>query len=144
MDKWVKTAYAVRARYKNHLTGKQSYDPQAVLSAIDNSYTSNADDAQMAYTQEDINPWSLVVIENDGGILGGHLSAQLIQEMDGTIYGTYDPRLEQITDSVAADTYRGTVNGKGNPNKAYNVLGGESIYAQETSPVYLLTYAEVK
>lgn len=144
IGKWIKTAHAVRARYLNHLTGKQSYDPQAVLSAVDNAYTSNDDDAQVAYTQKDINPWGLVMIENSGGILGGHLSAQLVQEMDGTIYGTYDPRLEQITDSVAADTYRGTVNGAGNPNQAYNVISDESIYAQETSPIYLVTYAEVK
>lgn len=144
LNNWIKTAYAVQARYLNHLSKKSSYDPQAVLSAVDDAYTSNADDAQVAYTQENINPWALVVIENQGGILGGHLSAQLVQEMDGTTYGTYDPRIEQITDSVAADTYRGTVNGKGNPNVEYNALNDESIYSQETSPVYLVTYAEVK
>lgn len=144
LDQWIKLAHAVRARYLNHLTKKGSYDPQAVLSAVDKAFTSNDDDAQVAYTQEDINPWSLLMIENSGGILGGHLSAQLIQEMDGTIYGTYDPRIEQITDSVAANTYRGTVNGQGNPNDAYNVLSMESIYAQETSPIYLVTYPEVK
>ncbi len=144
IDQWIKTAYAVKARYLNHLSKKSSYDPQAVLSAVDNAYTSNADDAQVGFTQEDPNPWGILMIENDGGILGGHLSAQLVQEMDGTTYGTYDPRIEQITDSLSGGEYRGTVNGAGNPNEAYNVISMESIYAKETSPIYLVTYAEVK
>ncbi|HKK47170.1 MAG TPA: SusD/RagB family nutrient-binding outer membrane lipoprotein, partial [Balneolaceae bacterium] len=144
MDKWLKTAYAVKARYLNHLSKKSSYDPKAVLDAVDKAYTGNDDDAQVPYTQQDINPWGYVMIRNAGGVLGGHLSDQLVEEMDGTIYGNYDPRLEQITDSLSGGIYRGTVNGKGNPNKAYNVLSDKSIYAQRTSPIYLVTYAEVK
>jgi hypothetical protein len=144
MDKWLKTAYALKARYLNHLSKKSSYDPKAVLAAVDNAYTDNTDDAQVPYTSQDLNPWGYVMIRNAGGVLGGHLSDQLVEEMDGTIYGTYDPRLEQITDSLSGGTYRGTVNGKGNPNTAYNVLSDQSIYAKPTSPIYLVTYAEVK
>lgn len=143
MDKWLKTAYAVKARYLNHLSKKSSYDPQAVLDAVDKAYTSNDDDAQVPYTQQDLNPWGYVMIRNAGGVLGGFLSDQLVEEMDGTIYGNFDPRLAQITDTLSGGGYQGTINGKGSP-KDYNFLSDKSIYAQRTSPIYLVTYAEVK
>src|SRR3546814_9098911 len=37
---WIKTAYALKARHLNKITKKASYDPQAVLAALDNAYVS--------------------------------------------------------------------------------------------------------
>jgi hypothetical protein len=150
LAKWRKTAWALKARYLNHLTKKSSYDPTAVLSAVDNALTSNADDAQMDYTNDDdINPWHLVYLNQEGGILGGHLSEQLVKEMDGTLYGVFDPRLEvAITDSsnIEGDVppgYAGSRNGAG-AGEAYNHIEASGFYASEDAPILWMTYAEVK
>jgi len=150
LAKWRKTAWALKARYLNHLTKKDSYDPVAVLNAVDNALTSNADDAQMDYTNDDdLNPWHLVYLNQEGGILAGHLSEQLVKEMDGTLYGVVDPRLEAaITDSsnIEGDVppgYAGSRNGEG-AGEAYNHIEASGFYASEDAPILWMTYAEVK
>lgn len=147
---WRKTAWALKARYLNHQSKKSSYDPTAVLNAVDNALTSNADDAQMDYAgDDDLNPWHLVYLNQEGGILGGHLSEQLVKEMDGTLYGVFDPRLEvAITDSanIEGDVppgYAGSRNGQG-AGDAYNHIEASGFYASENAPIQWMTYAEVK
>jgi hypothetical protein len=152
LDKWKRTAWALKARYHNHLTKKAAYDASSVLSAVDNAMTSTADDAQMDYNNDPMeNPWYNVFEAQEGGILGGHLSEQLVKEMDGTIYGVFDPRLQvAITDSAdlegTGDTppaYAGTRNGEG-AGQFYNHLEGDKYYATQNAPILWITYAEVK
>lgn len=147
LEKWKKTAWALKARYRNHTTKKSAYDPQAVLSAVDSALTGNADDAQMDYTNDDdFNPWHDAYLAEDGGILQVHLSEQLVKEMDGTLYGVFDPRLEvAITDSAESDPtgYVGTRNGEGD-REAYNHLEASGYYATENAPIHWMTFAEVK
>ncbi len=154
IQKWLETAYALKARYLNHLSKKTSYDPQAVLSAASNAYQSNADDAQLTYTSANRNPWATVVLNNQTGTLGGFLSDYLVRAMadsahlsqptDTSIYGVYDPRLTVITDTLAGGKYNGTVNGKGSPNTPYNFITSDSWFAMDNSPIQLVTYSEVK
>jgi hypothetical protein len=147
LEKWKKTAWALKARYRNHLTKKSAYDPQAVLTAVDNALQGNEDDAQMDYTNDDdFNPWHDAYLEEEGGILQVHLSEQLVKEMDGTLYGVVDPRLEvAITDSAASDApgYVGTRNGEGD-RETYNHLEASGYYASENAPIHWMTFAEVK
>ena len=144
MQDWLKMAYSLKARYLNHLSEKSSYDPQAVINAAKNGFQSPSDDAELTYTQDKMNPWAVVVINNNIGILGGDLSAYLVNAMDGDYYNTFDPRLFAITDSLSGGVFRGTVNGKGTPNKAYNTLTANTFFAQKTSPIMIMTYSEVK
>ena len=151
LQKWRRTAWALKARYRNHLTKKDAYDPQTVLDAVDNAMQGNEDDAQMDYANDPAdNPWHNVFEEQEGGILGGHLSEQLVKEMDGTLYGPVDPRLQvAITDS--ADTegpsptplFAGSRNGEG-AGDFYNHIEGDRYYAAEDAPIFWITYAEVK
>jgi hypothetical protein len=106
MQKWLKMAYSLKARYLNHLSKKSSYDPQAVLNNVKNGFQSNKDDAQLSYTQDKMNPWAIVVINNSIGILGGDLSAYLVNAMDTTYYNTFDPRLFAMTDSLSGGDSR--------------------------------------
>ena len=152
LEKWKKAAWALEARYLNHRTEKSDYDPQAVLSALDNAFDSNADDAQMDYEDDPSNnPWHNVYLDEQGGILGGHLSEQLVKEMDGTLYGPLDPRLQTaITDSneteapeeSAAPAFAGNRNGAGSGD-FYNHLEPQ-YYASENAPILWITYAEAK
>ena len=148
LDRWVKTGYALRARTLNHYSETSQYDPTAVLAAVDQSFTSNADDATVAYFTEQINPWANLAIRNAGLILGGWLSEQTVQALDGTTFGVFDPRIEAYTDSLDDGTYVGTTNGAGRGSASESgersVLTTNTYYAARTAPVELITYAEVK
>lgn len=150
LDKWRKASWALTARYRNHLSKKSSYDPQAVLSAVDSAFASNDDDTQMDYGNDPSNnPWHNLFLDQEGGILAGHLSEQLVKEMDGTLYGVFDPRLQAaITDSSDTEgenppTYAGNRNGEGSGD-FYNHIEGDRYYATPTAPILWITYAEVK
>jgi hypothetical protein len=149
LEKWRKASWALEARYLNHLTKKSDYDPQAVLSAVGNAFERNADDAQMNYENDPSNnPWHNVYLNQEGGILGGHLSEQLVKEMDGSLYGVFDPRLQvAITDSTETEgddppLYAGNRNGAGSGD-FYNHLEPK-YYASEDAPILWITYAEMK
>ncbi|MEO6520110.1 MAG: SusD/RagB family nutrient-binding outer membrane lipoprotein [Mucilaginibacter sp.] len=146
---WLKTAYALKARLLNKVSKTATYDPAAVLTALSSSYASNADDAGMASFPLN-NPWANVATANAGNSLGGWLSEQLIDAMNGTTYGIVDPRLRKLTDSTVNKVYIGTTNGAGNKGPANNTVKDEcyvsisSPWTSKTSPLLLVTYAETK
>ncbi|SIT75223.1 SusD/RagB family nutrient-binding outer membrane lipoprotein [Pontibacter indicus] len=148
-DSWIKTAYALKARLLNKVSKKPSYDPAAVLSAVDNSYESNADDAEMAVFALR-NPWAEVARSNASLILGGWLSEQLVNQLNGTTYGVVDPRISRITDPTVTGTYVGTPNGVGNVGPANNTVKDEVYISRnspltgEASPITIVSYAEMK
>ncbi|OKL41737.1 SusD/RagB family nutrient-binding outer membrane lipoprotein [Pontibacter flavimaris] len=149
VENWIKTGYALKARQLNKLSGTSSYNPQAVLEAVDNSYTSNEDNAEMGVF-ETRNPWSAISLSNASLLLGGWLSEQLIQHLNGTSYGVFDPRLEQLADTTASGTYVGTPNGTGNIGPANNTVKDESYISRNSpltgdeSPLIIVSYPEVK
>jgi hypothetical protein len=112
---------------------------------------SKEDDAQMDFANDPANnPWHNVFQEQEGGILGGHLSEQLVKEMDGTLYGPLDPRLQTaITDSTNTEgpsptpAFAGNRNGQG-AGDFYNHLEGDRYYASEDAPILWITYAEMQ
>ncbi|KEO72419.1 SusD/RagB family nutrient-binding outer membrane lipoprotein [Anditalea andensis] len=146
---WLKTANAIKARFLNKVSKKSIYDPNAVLSALDNAYTSNADDAGMGVFQGN-NPWAQVAISNANALLGGWLSDNFVNHLNGTTYGVFDPRIEQITDRTIHGVFKGTRNGQGNLGPAANTVRDESYisvnspWTSEESPLWIVTYAETK
>lgn len=149
VDAWIRTGHGLLARHLNKITKKSFYDPGAVLAAIDNSYTAGSHDMALhVYTGN--NPWAAVAISNLGNLLGGWLSSQLINHMNGTTYGLFDPRLPQLTDLTVHGVYMGTPNGSGNVGNESNTVRDESYISQNspltsrTAPIYLMTYEEMK
>ncbi|MBC9794717.1 SusD/RagB family nutrient-binding outer membrane lipoprotein [Sinomicrobium weinanense] len=153
-EAWIKTAYALKARYLNHLSGTDKYDPSAVLNALDNAYESNDDDAQVTQFQTR-NPWAQVALSNEQLVLGGWLSEQLIDAMNGTTFDVFDPRLPLITEPFPVESggdtitiYRGTVNGAGRIGdgtiqaECYLTTGG--FYSSTNAPLILISYSELK
>ncbi|MDX5422726.1 MAG: SusD/RagB family nutrient-binding outer membrane lipoprotein [Hymenobacteraceae bacterium] len=146
---WIKTAYALRARFLNKVSGTAAYDPEAVLSAVENSYTSNADNATMGVF-ETRNPWATIALNNQNLLLGGWLSEQLIQHLNGETYGVFDPRIGQITDTTITGEYVGTPNGAGNVGPANNTERDESYISLnspltgEDAPLIIISYPEIK
>lgn len=149
---WIKTAYALKARMLIKVSKTAGYSAAAVLSAIDNAYTSNADDAGMASFLTR-NPWAQVARTNASLTLGGWLSEQLVDHLNGVTYGIFDPRIRKITDPNATPTnglWIGTVNGAGNRPPGNNTVKDENYIAisspwtADVAPILLVTYAELK
>jgi len=146
---WLKLAYALKARQLNKVSKTPSYKPADVLTALASSFTSNADDAGMA-TFATRNNWATVARNNASLTLGGWLSEQLIDQLNGKTYGVVDPRLKKITDPTVGGTYVGTVNGEGNKGPGNNTVKDENYIAisspwtSDTSPLFIVTFAELK
>ena len=147
-DKWVKFGNMLKARYLNHLSNTASYDPNAVLAAVEQGFDSNADDAQVVYFEEQNNPWSIVAEDNANLLLGGWISEQLVEAMDGTTFGVVDPRMALMYGTTEAGEFVGTENGAGRGDAAEagerSTLVEDSYYAAELAPLLIATYAEQK
>lgn len=147
LDAWLKTIAALRARYLNHLSETGDYSPSEVLAAVSAAYTSADDDAAVTDFQVR-NPWAQVAINNDNLLLGGWLSEQFVDALNGTTYDTFDPRLPALTDTTINGDYAGTPNGGGRigdgtvPEESY--LEDDGAKSSPESPLDIITYAELK
>lgn len=147
--KWIRTANAFKARMLNKVSKLSSYDPAAVLNAVENSYQSNADDAEMEVFAVR-NPWAQVALNNTNLVLGGWLSEQFVDQLNGTTYGVVDPRLTRITEPTVTGTFVGTPNGVGNVGPANNTVRDEVYISRNSpltgdlSPITIASYAEMK
>lgn len=144
---WKKTAYALKARFLNQLSKTNKYNPTEILAAVSNAYTSNADNAALTTFQGN-SPWNQVARNNANLLLDGWLSEQFVDALDGTSYGTVDPRLALITNQTRFGDYRGTPNGRGRigtgTNNEESVLTTTGFYSKAGAPLWLVTFAEVK
>ena len=145
---WTKTAYMLKARMLTKVSKQASYKAADVLDAVSKSYASNADDAQMTSFLLR-NPWAQAARDNAALLLDGWLSAQLINQLNGTTYGVFDPRIEKITDKTVNNDYKGTINGQGNVGAANtikdeNYISLNSPLTGDTSPLLIATYTELK
>lgn len=104
--KWLRFAHGLYAINLSHYTNKAAYDPAAVISHVDQSFTSNADDALWGFpnTQND-----------DRNFLGpsrGNFTAYRQTEfvvglMNGTRFGAVDPRMPRMLAPSPDGQYRG-------------------------------------
>lgn len=147
-DQWVKFGNMLKARYLNHLSDTGSYDPEAVLTALDNGFESSDDDAQVEYFEEAYNPWYQVAFSNENLILDGWISEQFVESTDGTLYGIEDPRISHMIGTDSLGNYIGVPNGAGRGSApeqdARSTLVPGDYYSSQTSPVLIATYFEQK
>src|SRR5690606_12569300 len=95
ISNWIKTAHALKARLLNRLSKTGSYNPASILTALDNAYDSNADDAQIT-SFIGRSPWNQAAYNNTVLLLDAWLSEQFVDALDGTTFGVEDPRLKHI------------------------------------------------
>ncbi len=162
ISKWIKTAYAFKAKYAIHLTEvDQQTAVTDALTHIANAFTSNEDDFQLFYTTRNFNPWHReVVLPNNTGNLSVLLSDQLVSMMDGTTFPfnsiAVDPRLELYGSLSEKETeFLGAINGSEGIHQfaatpeddnipATADLGTDDFYSSQTAPVVMMSYAELK
>ncbi|WP_375586927.1 SusD/RagB family nutrient-binding outer membrane lipoprotein [Flagellimonas aurea] len=142
--KWIAFANMLKARYMIHTQGNMS----EILEAVDKGFQSNDDNAKVNFFEQDINPWADVARDNADLLLGGWISEQFIEALDGTSYPTIDPRLGLMVGTTDDDTFVGTVNGAGRGNApeqgARSTLIEDQYYTSITSPILIGTYSEQK
>lgn len=112
--KWLKLAYGMLALNLNHYSNKSTYNADAVIAAVDKSFSSNADDALMTYPG--------VVGNDDRNFLGptrGNMqtyrqTAFIVNLLNGTQFtGIVDPRMSRMLAPSPDGVYRGVVTGAG-------------------------------
>jgi hypothetical protein len=108
--RWTKFAWGLKAMALNQMSNKSTYDPAAVIAAVDKSFTSNAEEAVFMFANQnadvtlDRSFWSI-----ERGNLGGYRQTQFIVGlMDGTQYtGAVDPRMPRMLSPDSTGVFRG-------------------------------------
>jgi hypothetical protein len=152
ISKWIKTAYALKARYAIHLTNQGAVSAaNNALTALASGMTNNGDDLQLDYNTVNLNPYhTSVALSNNTGNFSIMLSEQLVEAMNGTTFGVVDPRLAIIADKGGAiDDFVGGINGSGGESfdvkKPVNADFSETtFYSTPIAPIFMITYAEQK
>ena len=149
--RWRRVAQGLKARAAIHFTAKSGTAAAAnnALAALANGggMVSNADDFQLVGNTKNLNPWhSGVALANVTGNLTIRHSAQLVDAMNGTTFGVWDPRLPLIAGRTAANanatTWTGNESGSGTGGNLD--LVATSWHARNVSPIQFITYAEQK
>jgi Starch-binding associating with outer membrane len=161
--KWLKLAYGFRALSLNHYSNKSTYDPASVIADVDRSFSSNSDDALMAYPalstdNADKNFWG----PTRDNITNYRQTQFIVNLMNGSQFGgTADPRMAAMLSPSPDGQFRGldpNVVGFGaltatqQPNNFYgypgrtNAGGGlPSRYLfSDKSKVPLMTYSQLQ
>ena len=125
--KWTKLAYAMLALNLNHYSNKGSYKPADVIAAVDKSFIGNSDEPLLTYpnTQND----DINFLGRTRGNFNAYRQTQFVVGLlDGTQFGTPDPRLSRMMSPSPDGLYRGL-----DPN----VVGfGALATAQQPAPLY--------
>lgn len=107
--RWLRFASGLRAMALNHFSNKATYRPQAVIDAVDNAFTGNADDALLPYSGTsadnlDANFWG-----PRRGNLNSYRQTQFILNLlNGTsLGGGVDPRLSRMLAPSPDGQFRG-------------------------------------
>jgi hypothetical protein len=152
ISKWLKTAYALKARYAIHLINQGEVNAaENALSALQNAYTDNSDDLQVNYSSTNLNPWHTdAFLASQTGNPAPIHSDQLIDMMNGTTYPERDPRLPIIASKGSADEFYGGINGSfgfnpvGPDNSSTTDFTAGTFYSTPAAPIFMITYAETK
>lgn len=134
--KWLRFAHGLRALNLNHYSNKSSYNPAAVIAAVDLALLSNADDALFRFpnlTSSDANE-----LGTTRALYTSYRQTQFIVGlMDGTQFGgVVDPRMTRMLSPSPDGQYRGLdVDVTGftglttaqQPNNPYGEAGGAAV-----------------
>ncbi|MGV3707222.1 MAG: RagB/SusD family nutrient uptake outer membrane protein [Gemmatimonas sp.] len=159
--KWTKLAYAMLAMNLNHYSNKASYKPQDVIDAANKAFTSNADDAVLAWTgldplNTDLNFW---------GPTRGNMTNYRPTEFAVALFkgagngGVVDPRMSRMIPPAPDGEYRGlnintvgygALTGNLQPNNFHGYVGaagarlpGRYIF-DDRAKLPVMTYSQVQ
>lgn len=159
--KWTKLAYAMLALNLNHYSNKAGYKPDDVIAAVDKSFTSNTDDALMAYPGVTGNDDRNFLGPTRGNMQTYRQTPFIVNLMNGTQFtGVVDPRMTRMLAPSPDGNYRGIVTGAGTgaftasqlPNNFWNIASisapaantqGRYIFSDKCK-LPVMTYAQLQ
>lgn len=153
-SKWIKLAYALKARFLNHMSKKSSgdmaYNADAILDACSKALQSNADNAMRTYSggnpENENQPYSSNGYGSSRVDYWSEFFVELLKNSLDLETAYVDPRLATIVPTVpGTEEYKGVPIGAGpvDGRESYSP-GNGGYYTSATSPTYLMTYSEVK
>ncbi len=121
--KWMKLAYGLKALTLNHFSNKSTYSPADVIAAVDNSFTSNADDPVFTYPGLSTDNADRNFFGRTRGNLPSYRQTTFtVGLMDGTQFGgVVDPRMSRMLAPDSTGVYRGI-----DPNVGYGSLANKN------------------
>ena len=156
--KWLRFAHGLRALNLNHYSNKSSYNPAAVIAAVDLALQSNADDALFLFpnqTSSDANE-----LGTTKALYTSYRQTQFVVGlMNGTQFGgVVDPRMTRMLSPSPDGQYRGLdVDVTGftglttaqQPNNPYGEPGGAAVdpgiyLFDDNARVPVMTYAQLQ
>jgi hypothetical protein len=165
VDKWIRLAWSLRARYLNHLSKKGAlYNAANILNACKNGFNADGMDAEFPYIagaqQTDENPfasWGGFTSATDPRYFTwSQFFVNLLTKFPVTENAFVDPRISRIMKPAASDgIYRGLRSGAGlaggqdgngtfTAENNYGPFSKSGFYTNATSPFPFITYSEVK
>jgi len=154
LAQWKRFAYSIKARYLNHLTkkssGEHAYDPQAVITAAENGFVSNEDNALIEYgggeASNDNQPFSKSGYGSTRFDYFSEFFVNLLKDPLDIEEEFEDPRLSIIVPEAVNGGYQGVKTGAGVDAEVADdySLGNGGFYTSPDSPTYMMTYSEVK
>ncbi len=149
-DSWKKFAYAIKARYLNHLNKKAVYDADAVIAACQLAINSNQLNAQKVYgggeVSNDVQPFAVGGYGSSRMDYFSDFFVNLLKNPLNIDGASWDPRLEIIVPEAVNSGYHGVVTGRGldgNPGDDYS-LGNGGFYTSPNSTTDMINFSEVK
>lgn len=152
IEKWLRAAYTIKARYQLHLVNKGLVSANEVLTTIANGFESNDDNFLMFYDDKNINPWySAEVLARNTGNFHRDIASQLVSSMNGDYFPfenglEIDPRLPEFAQKPDGEEWKGYVSGAAgtapDDTDANTGFATDGYYTSIDSPLILISYAE--
>ena len=158
--RWIKLAYGMLALNLNHYSNRGTYKPAEVIAAVDKSFTSNSDEALFTYSgvaadNADRNFWGAT----RGNLNSYRQTRFVVGLMDGTQFGTVDPRMSRMLAPSPDGQFRGldvnvvgfgALAGSQQPNNFFGYAAnggvgqpGRYIFADKAK-IPIMTYAQLQ
>lgn len=146
ISKWLKAAFALRARYNLQMSVKNQSLLEAAVADVDRAFSGFNEDLELEYEPNIQNPW--------WSFLGNPVNktmqptSYITNMMNGTVQypGLFDPRLPFYMTSSNPPTYIGLVPGTlVNDEPTVNVnITADNWHSRNTAPLQMLTYSEAQ
>jgi hypothetical protein len=165
VDKWIRFAWSLKARYLNHLSKKGSlYNAAKIIEACKNGFNADGMDAEFPYIAgqqaTDENPWAswggFTDPANPRYFTWSQFFVNMLTQFPVTETPFQDPRISRIMKPATSDNvYRGLRSGAGlaggqdgtgvkTAETDYGPFSKSGFYTNTTSPFPFITYSEVK
>ena len=142
-SKWIKFAYAVKARNAHHISNKSSYNPAEVIEFVDKSFEGNEDNASVPFEGVS-SATSSFMGPTRANYDSRRQTSLIISYLDGTYFNdVVDPRLSLMFNTDENDSYSGITPPLGDVDGIVPQLYGKYIFQDEVS-YPLITYSELQ